>query len=401
MLNPAGAKSYALYAHITSSKWRNTRNEVFDFNTSSSRNLYAASTIDRDLKGIADKPQEDRRPFAKKYLNEPAWSEPLRMLAETLRMRSGAGGEEGSGAIATGRTLIEMTLAIDPVFAAELAGLCGPVIWRAVRDAVGQRLRALYRSAENSYRRLGAAGMLATGYDDFKDVLGPVLAGDAPQDVLVIYRRSDEFQVSSLGDDWRQTVGGWSEQARVQFIWQSLRYTNRTEIIEFAQADPSPNVWRAALEALAWLGAWDAAAQFLNALDPAARDCLLRSLDADLIPPVLHPDALRALQKAFEESSDPAQRIQILLGQSRFGRADITGPLKEELAKIDGRIDDHGSHAAVRPALEIVHQTDPAWTSAWVAERSGQWLPVARIVEPIHYCLACVVERSLARAPGE
>src|SRR5262249_37085333 len=150
-----------------------------------------------------------------------------------------------------------------------------------------------------------------------------VLAGDAPQDVLVIYRRSDEFQTSSLGDDWRQTVGGWSEQARVQFIWQSLRYSNRTEIVEFAQADPSPNVWRAALEALACLGAWGAAAQFLNAIDPAARDGLLQSIDADLIPPALHADALRTLQKAFEESNDPGDRIRILLKQSRLGRADV------------------------------------------------------------------------------
>jgi hypothetical protein len=341
----------------------------FRFQHQQFQEFYAASTIDRDLTGIADKPQEDRRPFAKKYLNEPAWSEPLRMLADALRMRAGRGGEEASRGFATARTLIEMTLAIDPVFAAELAGLCGPVIWRVVRDTVGQRLRALYGSAENRYRRLGVAGMLATGSDDFKDILGPVLAGDAPQDVLLIYRQSDEFQSSSLGDNWRKTVSGWSEQARVQFIWQSLRYANRTEIIEFAEADSSPNVWKAALEALVWLGAWEAAAQFLNALDLAARDGLLQSLDADLIPPALHLDALRALQKAFEASTDPGERIRILLKQFRLGSADITGPLKEELAKIDGRIDDHVSHSAVRPALEIIQQTDPEWTGAWVAER--------------------------------
>jgi hypothetical protein len=374
----------------------------FRFQHQQFQEFYAASTIDRDLGGIADKDQEERRQFTTKYLNEPAWSEPVRMFADTLRLRASEGAEEGPRAITAGRTLIEMTLAIDPVFAAELAGLCGPLIWKAVRDAVGQRLRALYGNAEKCYRHLGVAGMLATGSDDFKDVLGPVLAGDAPQDVLGIYRRSDEFQTSSLGDDWRETVSGWKEQARVQFVWQALRYANRTEIIEFARLDPSPNVWKATFEALAWLGACDAAAQFLNSLDPAARDSLLQSLDADLIPPVLHADAFGGLQKLFEASNDPAERIRILLKESELGRAGIAGRLKEELGKIDGRIDDHISHTAVRPALEIVQQTDPEWTSAWVAERIANgflwresWSPFILVLP------AALKEALLARLESE
>jgi hypothetical protein len=341
----------------------------FRFQHQQFQEFYAAATLDRELRGLAERGEEDRLHFARKYPNEPAWSEPLLMLCDALRLRASEGGEEGSRAVADGRTLIELTLVIDPVFAAELAGLCGPLIWKAVREAVAKRLRALHGSADKCYRHLGLAGMLATGSEDFKDVLGPVLAGDVPQDVLGIYRRSDEFQTSSLGDDWRQTVSEWNEQARVQFVWQSLRYANRSEIIEFARLDASPNVWRAVLEALAWLGAWDAATQFLNSLDPAARDGLLQSLDADLIPPALHSDALAALQKLFEASNDPAERVRILLKKSKLGRAGIVGPLKEELGKIDGRIDDHVSHTAIRPALEIVQQTDREWTSAWVAER--------------------------------
>lgn len=341
----------------------------FRFQHQQFQEFYAAAVVERELLTLAGKGEDERRQFARTYVNEPAWAEPLRMLADVLRVRSVAAGEEGPSVISAGRALIQMAIAVDPVFAAELARLCGSLIWREVRSVVSERLRALYGSPEEKYRSIAVAAMLASGSEDFKDVLGPVLAGDDERGALGIYRRWDEFQLSSLGEHWREKVQMWKAQSRVQFVSQILHYRNVPEIVAFARSDPSPSVWRATLEGLTWIGAWDDAAQFLASFDAPLREGMLQALDVDLIPPTLRGDALTALEKSFEASGDPTERLRILLKQSELGRVDIVDALKQELVKIQGNIDDHASHTAIRPGLEFVRRSDPQWTSAWVAER--------------------------------
>ena len=88
-----------------------------------------------------------------KYVNEPAWSEPLEMHAEFIGRH---GSEEAlPNAAAMGQALVEMALPLDAIFASKL-GLCGPEVWGAVREPVGGRLRRLHR------RRAIRSGSLAS-----------------------------------------------------------------------------------------------------------------------------------------------------------------------------------------------------------------------------------------------
>ena len=127
-----------------------------------------------------------------------------------------------------------MALRVDPVFTGELCRLCGVAVWEEVGASVGARLRQLY--AAPSYRHIGLAGMLATGFADFKDVIEPMLASDNSQERLGIYRTWDDFHVSTLGADWRGTVKGWSEHARVSFVSELLNRGNLQDVIGFARA---------------------------------------------------------------------------------------------------------------------------------------------------------------------
>jgi hypothetical protein len=80
--------------------------------------------------------------FASKYVNEPAWSQPLYMLAEFIGRH--AEDESLPNAVAMGKNLVEMALPVDAVFAAELTRLCSADVWAALRGTVGVRLRELY-----------------------------------------------------------------------------------------------------------------------------------------------------------------------------------------------------------------------------------------------------------------
>ena len=66
--------------------------------------------------------------------------------------------------------------------------------------------------------RCALAGMLATGSEEFVDIILPLLNNDDQQVRLNAYRAWGEFHVTSLGKEWRQVVKGWKEEQRADFI---------------------------------------------------------------------------------------------------------------------------------------------------------------------------------------
>src|SRR6185312_9066535 len=159
--------------------------------------------------------------------------ESLRMIAETLA-RQTAGGENDKRNTSAGVTLVQMALAVDIVFAAQLAKLCGPAVWNEVRATVGERIRSVYAINSDNFRQCALAAMLATGVNDFGDIIMPILSGDDQQTRLRTYRLCPDMQTSSLGPNWRQTVLHWSEQARADFVSELLHQHADDEVAELA-----------------------------------------------------------------------------------------------------------------------------------------------------------------------
>src|SRR5258706_15601322 len=189
------------------------------------------------------------------------------MIAEEIGVPSAdAGGE--TEALAVGARLIQMTLTVDPVFAASLSQLCGPGVWNAVRQPLGTRLRAWRQVTDENHQGCALAGMMASGSNDFMDVLVPLLTSDDPQVRLRAYRSWRVFHVSSLGPDWRRVVGAWREESRVDFV-SELRHAGSMSAIleEFASTDPSSNVRDEALQSLSWLGETDAVTRVMTTLN--------------------------------------------------------------------------------------------------------------------------------------
>src|SRR5207245_2275566 len=115
------------------------------------------------------------------------WGEPLRMIAETIGLeRDEAVADRNE--VQAGRALVEMALGVDPVFAAELARLCGTLVWRQIGATVTGRLRSWYGVADEHHRNCALAAMIATGSDEFRDILAPFLSGDEQRLSLRTYR---------------------------------------------------------------------------------------------------------------------------------------------------------------------------------------------------------------------
>ena len=341
---------------------------AFRFEHQQFQEFYAAVGIGKHLfEVLAEADEEKRREFTRLYVNEPAWAEPLRLLADNIRGRSG--GTSGTRAVEAGTLLLTMALSVDPVLAAKLARLCGPHVWNQVRTAVSDRLRSLYAASDVSWRNYALAGMLASGSDDFKDIIEPLVSSDDQQASLGTYRRWDEFHVSSLGPSWRDTVGSWKETARATFVSELLHHRYVPEVAIFALADPSAKVKGAAIQSLAWIGAEEDVAQFLDSLDGPTFDSVVERLDPKFVPRPIRARAIAVLQQRRAKATDPLARLSALLRTFEMGAPKEVDDIKEDLDSVTGKIDEHQAYYVIKPALQIVRETDAPWTSAWVAEK--------------------------------
>ena len=125
------------------------------------------------------------------------------MIAEELGLSGNAAN------ISAGRRLVTMALGVDPIFSADLARLCGAGVCKGLGQQ-SRRLRNIYINGNEHNREWALAGMIASGSEDFKDILLPLWSNDNHQVRLKTYRAGRELRVSSLRyklADYRQWMG--------------------------------------------------------------------------------------------------------------------------------------------------------------------------------------------------
>ena len=344
---------------------------TFSFAHQQFQEFYAAESLGLQLMELvkSDNPGRNRE-FAKRYVNEPSWEEPLRMVAEEIGIRS-AESHVKSDEVTAGKVLVEMALSVDPIFAAGLSRLCGNLVWEQVRTAIGGRLRSWYESDDENYRQCAVAGMLASGSDEFSDIILPLLKSDDPQVRLGAYRAGAGFHLSSLGAGQLNLVRNWSEEARISFIAELTfnRWIPPEIVANFALADPSLRVKLAAIQELNWIGSNEEVLQLLETLDEKNFEEAVQKLEVESIPRSLHPRVLVVYRKLLNESKDVMSRIEILLRAAEVGETGIAGKLKQELTELEpGKVTSAGEFV-IEAALKLVQWAEPDWVSNWVANQ--------------------------------
>jgi len=310
--------------------------------------------------------------FVETYVNEPVWDEPLRMIAEHIE-RTAAEERTRADGISMGKLLITMALDVDPVFAAELSKLSGPVVWNEVKTAVSERLRAWFQIPDQNHKHCALTGMLATGSQDFNDILMPLLLNDDQQVRLATYRAGREFDPFILGPDWRNIVSRWTDQSRVEFLHEVTLSRWRPRLIqEFAQTDPSSVVRAEAIEMLCHVGPETEAARILSSLNDDDFEMVLQKLPTNLIPARLRTRATEAYTRLVERSEDTVRRLRLLLEAFRLRDPAVTEKLKSELDKWQPANLGFPDSILITDLLNVIGANDPDWVSGWIATRMAR-----------------------------
>ena len=332
--------------------------------------FYVASMLKRRLERLATGGAvQEIQQFTRKYVNQPAWTEPLRMIAEEIGVASAAAPDDRN-ITNSGTVLVLEAMRCDPVFAGELSYLTGPLVWKEVGARVKDRLLSLYASGDGTEREISLAAMLATGSPDFGEILLPLLTSDDQQIRLSTYRSWSDFHLAILGADWPKIVSSWPEDVRAEFVSEMIHSGNAArEMTPFALSDPSQKVRVAAISALPWAVSREAVAEVLQDLNQETLEAALEELPAQTIPASARSHALAAYEKFYSESSDPVRRLELLLHTVELGATGIEERLKEELAKCGAEQAKQLSGYHLKPVLEMLKAVDPQWVSNWVAER--------------------------------
>ncbi|UWF48297.1 hypothetical protein NYP20_23765 [Pseudomonas sp. N3-W] len=337
---------------------------AFQFEHQQLQEYYAALDLRGLLLNSLGDEAETTANFIAEYVNVPAWAESLRMIAETIADVAADNKSELRN-ISAGMKLVKMALSVDPVFAAELAQFCGAGVWNEVRAVVGEHLRDLYGTRGGSFQQYATAALLATGSDDFSDLIVPLLTEPDQQTRLRTYRLWPDIQVSSLGINWQELARGWSEEVRADFVSELLHHRVDDEIATLAVEDKSAAVKKAAVSGLMWTGSSDALIRVMESMDEQTFDEVALQ-NADRMPDALRLKTIASMRKFIESSTDHPARLRVAVDLIRFGQTNMEDVIRAALTALSiGDIRNFGPHY-IRPALEHLRKSDPAWLSEWM-----------------------------------
>jgi hypothetical protein len=181
--------------------------------------------------------------FQQDILNSPHWRVPLAFVMEEL----------GADDASQGAQLVRWMMPVDLVAAAELAGAAGAPVWTLVSMELGAALRAWYTRDPGPHRTCAVAAMIATGAEDFADLLWPMLEGPDDQDAFQLLRAWEPFDLAVLGADWRRRVVRLPARRQKIIVGELSRYPRRDQldfICGLAATGASPALKHAALESL-------------------------------------------------------------------------------------------------------------------------------------------------------
>lgn len=375
---------------------------AFRFDHQQLQEYFATLDLRARLLDLPDDDGDSIGRFKAAYVNKPVWAEPLRMIAATFDQNSDEASAD-NGDVSAGANLVKMALDVDLVFAGELARLCGAGVWDDVCRVVADRFRAVYAMGDKHFRDYAVAAMLATGMDDFGDVVTPLLSERDEQVWLHTFRLCPDIRVSSLGPNWSEVVRGWTGPAQSVFFAELLGQRIDTEVVAFAIEDDNIAVKMGAVEGLMWHRSDDALSRVLASLDTQTFEHVARE-NAYRMPRAFRSQTIAALRRSLDASRDAPARLRTALRLVEFGETDLDGVIQEALEALpDGETRDMLRWGQIQPALKHLRDTDPAWTSEWVAIKVAegvlldheQWMPFATTI-PDH-----VVEEYLTRLEAD
>ena len=342
---------------------------TFRFQHQQFQEFFASRHAQKMLADLVETHDQDAdSAFARSYLNQPIWEEPIFMAAEAIGHLIKDEKTRNNGE-AMGERLIGLVCRIDPIFAADLAHSAGPLLWPIVRGELSRILRRWHQASDPPHQRLALAGMLATGSDDFLDIIGPSLSQEERNDRLRTYGYRFTLHLSSLGPDWRRTIATWPEDARSDFVYDMMHSPQVIDALEdLALSDPSAKVRRQAIDGLSWNDAQDKLGRVIQRLDEETLESVLPGLDDASLAPASRSTVARAILRSIKPDTPPLRRLGLMMRARRLGSDVDFADIKTVLETQRQRVDADGIEA-LRVVLDDIRNLDADWVSSWVSDR--------------------------------
>lgn len=309
------------------------------------------------------------RTFSASYIDKPLWEEALLMVAEDVKRRA-AKPISRSEAEALGASLIGLTSTVDPIFAGELARNCGPELWPSIRGDLGAILRRWYTAQDSHHRQLALAAMFATAAEEFGGIIELLLTSENHQARLSAYHAGRRLHLTTLGANWRQTINGWSEGARSDFVNEFFYSTRRVDIIEeFARTDPSLKIRLDAIRALCWLEASSSLGSLIARFNEQELEAVLSSVEDELLPPDSRPAVAAALRRSVRFDTPPINSLRFLHRARLLDSRSEVEQVKAALDRLTGRAE---QPEVIQAALADIQIVEPDWVADWVATKLAE-----------------------------
>lgn len=308
---------------------------------------------------------EARTELLASYVNKPVWAEAFRMLFERLAAES-QDGAQADAAIATATEILRMALSVDPIFASELAFIAGDFIWPKVKAEFGHTLRGWFAMESHHHKECAVEAMLATGSDDFADILTPIYAD--PKSNFRTYQ-DGHFHVSSFGPGWRELVQSWGEEARSSFLMDAIDSGELgDELFELIQAEPAAPVRAKMTEQYTFRASEAACAAAFQKLDDEALTLIIDHLPADYVPFSSRERGIKLLRALAKAERKPMQNVHTLRQALNLGDATAMDAIKAELGKLSKEELADNYHQLFE-TITAIAEADRPWAEGWVTER--------------------------------
>lgn len=347
---------------------------AYQFEHQQLQEYYAAEFLKVQLRRLLADPElpldqaattEAARAFQKQHINQSAWSEPLYMLAGDLAADSTLDSTDRP-VIRAGSLLLDLTITIDLIFAAELYSLSSAPAQEHAAGRLSASIRGLWVSPENHRRSYALTAMTATGSDLFRDELIPLLKESGNHARFEVYRSTRALRLSSLGPEWRHEVRSWDEEARLHFASAILHIgAPLHELAAFVLTDPSVKVRARAFKDLMRVNTDAETTKLLTEIDDETFETAIEGAPLRIVHSIFRSRALEVYKKVLRDSSDPEKRYIAAANAVLLGQADAHSVLMEYLDGCSAERMRALAQRELRLLLETL-SSDQAWRSTFL-----------------------------------
>lgn len=299
---------------------------------------------------------EAERSVLKSVINKRDWEQPLILLIEHLAHEN-----------VQKEKILELamlTLPLDIIFACEILHFadCSHVAGSdpRIRDVI----LSCFKSPDDEIRQYGLAAMLASGSEEFSNVLWPLLENEDDQVRLRTYQLWQPFPVSCLGPQWKERIEKWAPERRAEFVWSVFMHDSDNVHFakEFAEADPEPAVRVAGISALHWLGRMKELEGALVKSDEGTILALVEKGELGYLPTSIKRRLVPEIKDLLRREPNSRARAQILGVLMDVEDADCFAWIKEDLEK-------ENVADWPRRVVEYANQVDPRWFASWMSSK--------------------------------